>query len=476
MKADSFPQMQSQSSRLSIHKLFSAFLPGVFFGYLILAGCVCIFLAATPGQSFFLGLYTDKFIEDFEISRSSVSTIFAAAFVCSAFAVQVIGKVIDRLGPTRAICLATVPYLCGITLTCSASGPAAITAGFILTRILGPDGIDFAAKVLINRWFQRLRGRAMAVASVTVAVEILLSGGFDRLADTMGWRSATAIAGVSAAVLIAGGLLVLFDSPEALGLAPDGDRPPDTLAERTAAAAAAGACFSAADAARTRAFWAVLALSFTASTGWGGLNVHMRSVCAEHGLPPATITAIYSAVGASTPVGSIAMGWAVDRAGAAGGAAAQLRVFSAVAALSAVSMLLAGNMGAAGPGGAGAAAVAFGVATGLFLGCLAVTLGAAAACLFGRGPQLASIQVALSESSPSPAPPHPLLSTSSSRSLLSSARASSRLPLRGRGDGSGWVGGAGGARPGRGRERSGGGGGGGGGDVRGGLRVPPGRD
>ena len=460
--------------RPSAQRIFSIILPNTFFGYVILGGCVLIFLAATPGQSFFLGLYTNRFIDDFGMTHASVSSIFAAAFVCSGFALQVIGKVIDIVGPIRGIGLATVPYLCGIALTATANGPAAITAGFILTRILGPDGIDFAAKVLISRWFQRLRGRAMAVASVTMAAEILLSGGFDRLADSIGWRSATAIAGISSAVLIIVAAFMLFDSPEELGLAPDGDRPPDTAAERTAAAEATKSCFTLAEAVRTRAFWTVAALSFNASTGWGGLNVHMRSVCAEHGLPPATITAIYSAIGFSTPVGSIAMGWAVDRAGAAGGAAAQLRVFSAVAALSAVSMLLAGNMGAAGPGGAGAAAVAFGVATGLFLGCLAVTLGAAAACLFGRGPQLASIQVALSESSPSPAPPHPLLSTSSSRSLLSSARPASLSAAAVTGVG-GW-GGRGGARPGRGRERSGGGGGGGGGDVRGGLRVPPGRD
>jgi MFS family permease len=277
--------------RLVVQRSFNAIFPNVFLGYLIIAGCVCILLAATPGQSFFLGLYTDRFIDTFDMSRASVSSIFSSAFVWSGFTVQIIGKVIDRLGPVRTICIATVPYLCGLALTGTATGPAAITAGFILTRILGPDGIDFTAKVLINRWFQRLRGRAMAVASVTMAVEILLSGGFDRLADGIGWRVATAVAGACSAGLIFVGLLVLFDSPEALGLSPDGGNPARTPGDIATTAASHESCFTLTEACRTCAIWTVAAISFTASTGWGGLNVHMRSVCAEHSLPPAAITA-----------------------------------------------------------------------------------------------------------------------------------------------------------------------------------------
>ena len=339
------------------------------------------------------------------MTRASVSTIFAATFVCSGITLQVMGRVIDRLGPFRTICLTIVPFLCGIGLTCTATGPAGITAGFIITRIFGPDGVEFSAKVVISRWFQRLRGRVMAMASITLAVEILLSGGFDRLADSIGWRSATAVAGSTSAALVFAGCLVLFDCPEVVGLLPDGDRPPDTPEGHAAAAAAEASSFTLAEATRTRALWAVAALAFNSSTGWGGLNVNMRSVCAEHGLPPATVAAIYSAIGVSSPVGALAMGWAVDRAGAAAGPAGQLRVFSIVSALSALSMLLAGGMGAAGPAGAGAAAALFGVSTGLFHGCFAVMLGSAAAGLFGRGPQLASIQVCRARGARRPASP-----------------------------------------------------------------------
>ena len=153
-------------------RIFQTFFPKVFVGNIVLVGCVCIMLAATPGQSFFLGLYTDHFIEDFGMSRLLFSTIFSITFLSSTVSLQFMGRLVDRIGASKMILYAIFPYLCGMAITTTANGPVPVAIGFVITRILGPDGLEFAAKVTINRWYRRCRGRAMAIGSGAVGCEI----------------------------------------------------------------------------------------------------------------------------------------------------------------------------------------------------------------------------------------------------------------------------------------------------------------
>jgi MFS family permease len=402
-------------------RTFEWLFPRRFYGNVVLVGCASTFLAAIPGQSFFLGLFTERFIDDFGLSRTFMSTIFASAFISSAFAVQVMGRVIDLFGPKRIIICSILPYFVGIMLISTATGPAQIVGGFVLTRVLGPDGINFAGKVIINRWFEKRRGRAMAVASITEAIKIMLSGAFSVLSDSIGWRGATALAAGIAVLLITFGLLLIFDSPELLMLLPDGDAPREE--ERTTEVRSApehcqnvenqterdsddrdGAGtptveaimsepprhFTRREVLRTRAGSVLLALTFVVNVGWGGINAHLRSVCAEQGaLDNTTVPVIYTAIGACTPLGSLTMGWALDRSA---GQEGKLRACMAVPALSLVSLALSSTLGVAPPPWP---ALAFGIASGLFLGAFTVYLGAAFACLFGRGPHLGSIQALL---------------------------------------------------------------------------------
>ena len=88
--------------------------PRTFYGYLVLAAAICGIVAASSGHSFMIGVYTDSFMHDLELSRSTVSGIWTATLISSSLYVQAVGRLVDRLGAPRVMRLAVVPYFCTV--------------------------------------------------------------------------------------------------------------------------------------------------------------------------------------------------------------------------------------------------------------------------------------------------------------------------------------------------------------------------
>eukprot|EP00292_Cryptomonas_paramecium_P019149 CAMPEP_0113662882 /NCGR_PEP_ID=MMETSP0038_2-20120614/824_1 /TAXON_ID=2898 /ORGANISM="Cryptomonas paramecium" /LENGTH=124 /DNA_ID=CAMNT_0000577829 /DNA_START=264 /DNA_END=635 /DNA_ORIENTATION=+ /assembly_acc=CAM_ASM_000170 len=117
----------------------------------------------------------------------------------------------------------SIPYILGIVLIITAFNVPMLLAGIVLTRLFGPDGIEFTSVVTVNRWFVRYRGRVMALTSLALASELMVAGAFDSLSGAWGWRRATLALSTLVASLILLGCALLRDSPEQLGLLPDGN-------------------------------------------------------------------------------------------------------------------------------------------------------------------------------------------------------------------------------------------------------------
>ena len=118
------------------------------------------------------------------------------------------------------------------------------------------------------------------------------------------------------------------------------------------------------EARREPVFWVLLVIIFLINMSWGGLNAHMKSVCAERGLPSETVSLIYTAIGASSFPGSLLVGWALDRARSV---QHKVRLCVITPLLSATTVALAVNMNSELMG------VVFGACTGLYLGSFIVT-------------------------------------------------------------------------------------------------------
>jgi sugar phosphate permease len=202
----------------------------VFYGWRVLSGSVAAMTVTSGLAAFANGLYVRPLEAEFGWSRAEVSIGFSAAILVSGLAGPLIGMWIDRRGPRSAIVWGSVMTALTYLLLASTQELwqwylySAINAGFRQMMFFIP------MQVLISRWFDRKRGKAMSLLGTGWAL-----GGFIVLPmlalaiNLTDWRGGF----VFSALLVIGlvlpiALLVLRDRPEDAGETPDGEPPVET--------------------------------------------------------------------------------------------------------------------------------------------------------------------------------------------------------------------------------------------------------
>lgn len=210
-----------------------------FYGWLIVGTASLGIFTSGPGQSHTFSVFVDPISQDLGISSASLATAYGLATLAAAFLLPQMGRFIDRYGPRRmlgAIVLA-------LGLACAFFGAAAnflwLVVGFGLLRFLGQGSLMLGCANLVSQWFSRSRGLAMSLMAlgfgISMAVHPPLS---EALVEALGWRQAWVVLGLLTwVVMLPPILLLIHDTPEALGLSPDGA----VKAEAGAALAGGGA-------------------------------------------------------------------------------------------------------------------------------------------------------------------------------------------------------------------------------------------
>ncbi len=213
-------------------------------------------------------------------------TLTAAAITAGAFLggglAPFFGPVADRLGP-RVLLPGGAALMGGLAVALSLSTePWQFYAAFVparaLTEFLMTGVVPFTA---VANWFYVLRPRAMGLVALSVPLGgSVLSLVYQFLVTNYGWRSAFLALGVFVWLLVAlPGLIILRRQPEDLGLKPDGASPATPGAQARIEVKESSIEFSWAkgEALRTRALWLLVAGTFLASVGTGGIAFHMAA-------------------------------------------------------------------------------------------------------------------------------------------------------------------------------------------------------
>ncbi|MFN3323960.1 MAG: MFS transporter [Bryobacteraceae bacterium] len=166
-------------------------------------------------------------------------------------------------------------------------------------------------QVIISQWFRKIRGSAMGITYVGVAVFGSLGSYLVKpMTETFGFRTSLQLMG--AMVLLAWPLAIFLmrDRPSEMGQHPDGaaEPPPDVKA--------APRPFS--ELIRQRAFWLLVIGSFCSIGSIGAINQHMKLVFKDQGFVDqeilnetwrtASILILWSSI-----AGRLFMGWLADR-------------------------------------------------------------------------------------------------------------------------------------------------------------------
>ena len=141
---------------------------------IIIFGFVFTFFSCI-GQSFFIGLFNSSIRSELNITHGEFGTIYGIATLCSSLTLIWLGKKIDDLK------LVNYSFLVVIFLSISSfffsfvNGLIFLTIGIFFLRLSGQGLMAHTASVVISRFFDRSRGKALSYAWIGMSLgEFLL--------------------------------------------------------------------------------------------------------------------------------------------------------------------------------------------------------------------------------------------------------------------------------------------------------------
>lgn len=267
---------------------------GFFFGWWVVFACAAI-VFLTGGTFFYgFGALFNPIVNDFGWSRASVSFAFSLRSEVGGLAAPVVGFMVDRVGSRRLMVAGVVLVALGFVLLSRIESlwgfyGAVVVIAIGMSATGGPVGM-----VAIAHWFRRQRGRALAAMTVgagTSGVMVLVLAG---LISAVGWRDALVIMAAVQLIVCVPLAMSVRNSPEEMGLAPDGDPfPSPSTGEARSNHMMEGLTVS--EAVRSGTFWKMSIASGLASLGMIAIVVHQipfftSSVGLSEGMAAASVT------------------------------------------------------------------------------------------------------------------------------------------------------------------------------------------
>ena len=243
--------------------------------------------------------------EEFGWSRTSVSSAFGILTLGSGLSAPLIGALADRVD-AKWVC---APSL--VALACAFASLAGLTPHlwhlyliFAISGIAttGTSGVVYAP--IVSSWFDRWRGRALALVMSASAVGALAHPPSTTILIRLaGWRAACVVLG--AAILLVGlpGVLLFMRRR----------RPADVHASTEPLSPVT----TVADALQSRVFLIIVTVIFVSTLSLNGAIVHLAALLTDRGVSIGGAALAVSSLGAASLGGRLATGWMLDRYAAA---------------------------------------------------------------------------------------------------------------------------------------------------------------
>jgi MFS family permease len=313
-------------------------------------GCSIATLVAST-----FGVYLGPMRAEFGWRASDVYLATALVTGISALLAPLVGTLVDRVGARRVILgsfAAVVAVLASFYFQ-NGSLPGFFLR-FIVLGALGVGTTHVAFARVISMWFDRRRGLALGLALTGVGVGGVLWPLFcQKLILLAGWRLAyvgqALVIGLVVLPLLA---IVIRDTPQSIGLDPDGGAE-DSDPGDSAARAQAGASLR--EAVRGSRYWLLIVTFFLMGLALQSIMLHLVPMLLARGIAPMRAAFAQSLIFGALVFGRLASGFLIDRY-----FAPRVAIAFLVAPLIGIVMLAAG----AGGDAAFVAAVLVGLAAG----------------------------------------------------------------------------------------------------------------
>ena len=189
-----------------------------------------------------------------------------------------------------------------------------LTWGLMVGIGSGAGAVGFAGAVA-NRWFIHRAGLAMGLlTSANAAGQLIFLPLLALLVQHYGWQGVSIALTAAIALVIPLVMLLLPESPAAIGLPAFGGRTVEPVGTFEGGNPFTVAFTALGRASKSMDFW-LLCLTFGIcgfSTN-GLINTHLIAYCADYGIIPVNGASILAVIGAFSLIGSTASGWLCDR-------------------------------------------------------------------------------------------------------------------------------------------------------------------
>jgi len=286
--------------------------PRIFYGWwIVLAAFLNLFFAV--GIIFYgFPVFYPAFVASLGFTRTQVTQGFLLGFLLVGLPFGLLaGALIDRIG-ARWVILSGVGFI-GIPLILMGSMTRFWQYELLcIAEVLGYTlAGPIANQVLVSRWFQARRGRAMGYAYLGLGLGGVVSPQLaNLLVRNFGWRHALEIIGAFILiVLFPVGFWITRSSPAEMGLAPDGVSPARSANADLNEPASSG--ISAAM--RTANFWLILVGATLVIGAINAVIQHFILVMKDSGYSATTAARFLSILLASSLGGRVLVGYFADR-------------------------------------------------------------------------------------------------------------------------------------------------------------------
>ena len=283
----------------------------IFYGWWVVAAFSVTTFIST-GVRHAVGPFLKPIVDDLGLDRASFSIVIALSlFLYGAF-MPLAGMALDRFSVRAVTSVGTVLLVVSLVLTALVRNFWEFAAVYGVLVPLGLAGTGpVIASGVVARWFSKRRGTALSVlGSASMTGMSLLVPAVTWLILTTGWRTTyMLIAAAVLALVLPLCLLVLRDSPESVGLRPDGG------ALKPGTSAAVVERVTAGEALRTLAFWQLAGSFFTCGFSMSLLSAHGIPMLTDHGYSPMFASWALGVLGGSAIGFTVMLGALSDRFG-----------------------------------------------------------------------------------------------------------------------------------------------------------------
>ena len=286
-----------------------------FYGWTILFAAGSSMVVRNAAASLTLAVFIFPMSDDLGWSRTLIAGAASLGGLVATFASPVVGWALDRYGARVIITVSVLVMGLSTVSLAWATVPIAFYLAYGAGRVLFSSSLNIGPSVVVSRWFVKRRGRATGMLFLSHSLGMIT---FPLIAGLVikyrGWEDAWIVLGVLVWVLALGPVSMLIrQSPESVGLLPDGDLPDEPDDEAGVGPSVVEQNWTLQEAIRTPTLWLLAMATGSLYLLQSGTNIHQGAYFIDQGLGVGISAATLSMNAVFTGVGSLFWGWLVDK-------------------------------------------------------------------------------------------------------------------------------------------------------------------